>query len=307
MPAQSCLNGTISVGQNTVKAIRKTADGKISFIDIGDSTFCCIESCSGQSAIYPLNEAKLQTPIEYIVMDLDGTSIISEEFWIEVIRKTTSELIGREIFFDESDIPFVSGYTTAEHLNYALRKYGGDTVYHDVTETYHRVSNRELGNALKNGAESIRPVEGLKNFLLEVKKRGIKIGLVSSGLFYKAIPEIETAFRSMGMGNPLDFYDEIIMGGIEKNAKRYATIGEIAAKPHPWLYKELVSEGFKCRDNSKVVVLEDSASGVISARLAGFPVIGMEHGNITSSGMQALCAARAENFNEVIKLLFGGK
>ena len=306
-PAQTCLNGTFSVGENTIKAIRSTADGKISFIDIGEKTLCSIESCCGQTALYPLETVALSPPVEYIVMDLDGTSIISEEFWISVIRKTASQLIGREIIFTPQDIPFVSGYTTAEHLDYALRRYGDpDVEYENIMETYHAVSNQELNNALKNGADNIRPVPGLKEFLLEVKRRGVKIGLVSSGLFYKAIPEIETAFHAMDLGKPLDFYDEIIMGGVEKNARQYATIGEIAAKPHPWLYKELVSEGFKCRDNSKVVVLEDSASGVLSARLAGFPVIGMASGNIVASGMEELCAAQAENFGEVLNILFGG-
>lgn len=305
-PAECCLSGIFRLGTNTVKGIRSTKDGKISFIDMDDKTLCCIESASGQSAVYPLNNVELEPPAEYIVMDLDGTSIISEEFWIEIVRKTASKLIGREIEFCACDIPYVSGYTTAEHLDYALRKYGDPfKSYDNVMETYHAISNAALKNALENGAEQIRPVAGLKEFLLEVKRRGVKIGLVSSGLFYKAIPEIETAFRAMGLGNPLDFYDEIIMGGVAKNAKQYATIGEIAAKPHPWLYKELVSEGFHCRNNNKVVVLEDSASGVLSARLAGFSVIGMENGNITSSGMSALCTARAGNFGDVLKFLFG--
>ncbi len=306
--ADCCLSGIFRLGENTVKEIRSTKDGKISFIDIGDKTLCSIESASGQSAVYPLNAVDFQPPAEYIVMDLDGTSIISEEFWIGIVQKTTSALVGREIVFTECDIPYVSGYTTAEHLDYALRKYGdANKRYENIAETYYAISHEELASALANGAEQIRPVAGLKEFLLEVKRRGVKIGLVSSGLFYKAIPEIETAFRAMDLGNPLDFYDEIIMGGVAKNAKQYATIGEIAAKPHPWLYKELVSEGFHCRDNKKVVVLEDSASGALSARLAGFPVIGMANGNIASSDMGELCFAHAENFQDVLQILFKGE
>lgn len=307
-PTDCCLSGIFRLGENTVKEIRSTKDGKISFIDIGDKTLCCIESASGQSAVYPLNAVEFEPPAEYIVMDLDGTSIISEEFWIGIVQKTVCELLGKEVVFTECDIPYVSGYTTAEHLDYALRKYGDPSKhYENVMETYHAISRKALADALEHGAEQIRPVAGLKEFLLEVKRRGVKIGLVSSGLFYKAIPEIETAFRAMDLGNPLDFYDEIIMGGVAKNAKQYATIGEIAAKPHPWLYKELVSEGFHCRDNKKVVVLEDSASGALSARLAGFAVIGMTNGNITSSGMSALCSARADNFQDVLKILFQGE
>ena len=49
------------------------------------------------------------------------------------------------------------------------------------------------------------PAPGLKDFLTEVKAKGIQIGLVTSGLYRKAMPEIVSAFEVMGMGDPFDF------------------------------------------------------------------------------------------------------
>ncbi|HBM70324.1 MAG TPA: haloacid dehalogenase, partial [Firmicutes bacterium] len=46
-----------------------------------------------------------------------------------------------------------------------------------------------------------------------LKKKNIKIGLATSGLDYKAIPEIVSAFKTLNMGDPLTFYDCIVTGG----------------------------------------------------------------------------------------------
>ncbi|HBM70582.1 MAG TPA: hypothetical protein DD377_04375, partial [Firmicutes bacterium] len=42
---------------------------------------------------YPWVEAKKPTTIKYVMMDLDGTSVKSEEFWIYIIEKTTATLL----------------------------------------------------------------------------------------------------------------------------------------------------------------------------------------------------------------------
>ena len=57
------------------------------------------------------------------------------------------------------------------------------------------------------------PAPGLKPFLLALKARGIKIALVTSGLYEKAYPEIVAAFRTLEMGDPAEFYDAIITAG----------------------------------------------------------------------------------------------
>ena len=45
-------------------------------------------------------------------MDLDGTSVRSEEFWIWIIEKTTASLLDNPKFqLEDADIPFISGHS----------------------------------------------------------------------------------------------------------------------------------------------------------------------------------------------------
>ena len=57
------------------------------------------------------------------------------------------------------------------------------------------------------GARSVR-LDGKVN-------EGIKIGLVTSVLYEKAMPEIISVFKQLVMGDSIDFYDAIITAGQE--------------------------------------------------------------------------------------------
>jgi hypothetical protein len=87
------------------------------------------------------------------------------------------------------------------------------------------------------------PTLGLKDFLYELKNLGIKIGLVTSGLYEKAWPEILSAFKALKMGDPKDFYDAIITAGFPLRKGDVGTLGELSPKPHPWLYAEVSRVG----------------------------------------------------------------
>jgi len=68
------------------------------------------------------------------------------------------------------------------------------------------------------------------------------------------------------------------------------TLGELEPKPHPWLYAKTarVGLGFS-KEEQCVIAMEDSSAGVVSARIAGFPYIGIAGGNIRQSGVECLC------------------
>ena len=92
---------------------------------------------------------------------------------------------------EESDIPFVSGHSVSEHLQYCIDKYCPGESLDKARNFYFDHVNREMkeimeGRGRKN---AFVPQEGLKEFLLALKAKGIKIGLVTSGLYEKAMPE----------------------------------------------------------------------------------------------------------------------
>lgn len=260
----------------------------------------------GVNTEYEMREVKLCKPIDAVMMDLDGTTLTSEEFWIYIIEETVKEILGDSNFsLEEEDIPFVSGFTTFRHLEYCIEKYAQGRDLSDAVARYHRIVEREL-EKIERGEGNVaafRPTEGLKEFLLELKRRGIRIGLATSGLDYKALPEIHAVFRNLKLGDPLKFYDAIIMGGRRKGAGEYGTIGEVAAKPHPWVYTELAYVGLGIKEPSHVFGIEDSAAGVLALRFAGFSAIGLASGNIAKSGLDCLCCKKAKNLSEILELL----
>lgn len=277
--------------------------GNVEF-SIRDGRLAGIVKGWGVTAEYAIEPVVLEKPIEAILMDLDGTTLTSEEFWIFIIEETVKKLLGdRKFALEEADIPFVSGYTTVEHLQYCIGKYAPEKKMETAVRLYHETAGDELKKIMegKGRADAFRPAEGLKDFLLGVKSRGIKIGLATSGLDYKAIPEIVAAFRVLDMGDPLTFYDSVITGGRRKDTGEYGSLGEIISKPHPWIYTELAYMGLKIKNPSHVAGIEDSAAGVMALRFAGFPVFGLKNGNINASGLDGLCIKKADNLADVYR------
>ena len=147
--------------------------------------------------------------------------------------------------------------------------------------------------------------EKIKEFLLELKAMGLKIGLVTSGLYEKAWPEILDAFGTLGMGDPRDFYDAISSAGHAIRPGEPGTLGELSPKPHPWLYAETarVGLGIPFEERHLVVGIEDSGAGICSVLLAGFAPIGLSGGNIIESGTRSLCVHYEDHFEQILKHL----
>ncbi|MDF2952473.1 MAG: yvdM 1 [Anaerocolumna sp.] len=155
----------------------------------------------------------------------------------------------------------------------------------------------------KKGA--FTPTYGVREFLLELKAMNIKIGLVTSGLYEKAYPEILSAFKTLGLGEPKEFYDSIITAGYPLRKGEVGTLGELSPKPHPWLYAETcrVGLGIDFADRNSVIGIEDSGAGVCAIRLAGYTAVGISGGNIIHSGTKGLCNYYCNTFEEILNII----
>jgi beta-phosphoglucomutase-like phosphatase (HAD superfamily) len=301
-------DGGFRVGCDGVVSVTATGDGKVEFIAWEDHTLAYVRSALGHPAYYPVVPADLHRPVRAVLMDLDGTSVSSEGFWIWIIERTVASLLDDAGFqLQEGDLPFVSGHSVSEHLAYCLRKYCPGSQLEEARELYFRHTRREMGEILagRGRAGAFRPAPGLREFLVELKARGVKIGLVSSGLYEKALPEIVAAFRAMELGRPEEFYDVIITGGFALRTGEVGTLGELSPKPHPWLYAEAyrVGLGIPFEERAGVVGIEDSGAGVCAIRLAGLAPIGVSGGNIAESGTRALCHATCESLADVLDVI----
>jgi beta-phosphoglucomutase len=302
-------NGVFVVGKNGVNAIAATGDGKVEFICFDDHSLALVNSGMGYPAYYPVHAVEMRKPLKAVLMDLDGTSVRSEEFWIWIIEKTTASLLDNPKFqLEEVDLPFVSGHSVSEHMTYCIRKYCPDKTVEAAREYYFQHTHFEMNEIMagRGRPNAFTPTEGIADFLSKLKEQGIKIGLVTSGLYEKAWPEILDAFKTLGLGDPKDFYDTIITAGFPLRKGSPGTLGELSPKPHPWLYAETarVGLGIEFTDRNSVVGIEDSGAGVCSIRLAGYPTIGIGGGNIIESGTQELCNYYCESFDEIANIIF---
>jgi beta-phosphoglucomutase len=301
-------DGCFTAGKNGVVRILTTQDKKVEFIFFADRVLCFVKSALGYPAYYPFHNVKIETPLKAVLMDLDGTSVKSESFWVWIIEKTTASLLDNPKFtLEDADLPYVSGHSVSEHLEYCVTKYCPDKTVEDARDYYFQHTHHEMDEIMKGRgrANAFTPTEGLKDFLMELKARDIKIGLVTSGLYEKAWPEILSAFNTLGMGDPKDFYDAVITAGFPLRKGEPGTLGELSPKPHPWLYAEVarVGLGIPFEQRHSVIGMEDSGAGVVSVMLAGFACIGIADGNIVESGTKGLCNSYCDNFQEILEII----
>lgn len=297
-------DGRFTVGEGGVLAVGSTGDEKVEFVGFESYSLAHVTSAMGYPAYYPVERVALEKPIKAVLMDLDGTTVRSEEFWIWIIQQSLATLLDDPSFeFEDDDIPYVSGHSVSEHLQYCIRKYCPDRNVEYARKVYFEHTHRELAAIMEGQgrANAFVPSPGIKEFLLSLKDRDILIGLVTSGLYEKAYPEIVSAFQTLDLGDPADFYDAIITAGFPMRNGQVGTLGELSPKPHPWLYAEVarVGLGLSAGDRNHVVGIEDSGAGVCSIRLAGFSAIGISGGNIEASGTRGLCSSFCETFAEI--------
>ena len=301
-------NDFFKTGKEGVRKILTPDDKKIDIVEFDDKKLCYVKSSMGYPAIYPMYETSFEPKAEAILMDLDGTSVHSESFWMWVIEQTTARLLGDTNFKKEAiDEPFISGHSVSEHLQYMIDKYAKGSSLELARQYYFEIVNHEMDEILKGRGkkDAFTPAPGLKEFLYTVKNEGIKIGLVTSGLYEKAMPEILSAFKQLDMGDPTEFYDAIITAGQALRKGQTGTLGELSPKPHPWLYAETarVGLGIPFEKRHKVIGIEDSSAGVVSIKLAGFSCIGISGGNIENSGVSELCDYKVNSLKDILNII----
>ena len=304
-PLGATSDGRFSAGKDGVVAVAATGDGKVEFVGFENHSLAYVTSSLGYPAYYPVPSLGEPAPIKAVLMDLDGTTVHSEEFWIWIIEKSTASLLGDPKFeLEAADVAHVSGHSVSEHLQYCIVKYCPDRSLEDARRFYFEHTDREMQAILEGRGRpgAFKPAPGIKEFLLELRSMGVKLGLVTSGLYEKAYPEILDVFKTLDMGDPERFYDSIITAGTAVGRGKAGTMGELPPKPHPWLYAEslTIGLGMKFEERNAVIGIEDSGAGICSLRLAGIAPVGLNDGNIDDSGTGGLCQFRIDSFDQIL-------
>ena len=304
---EQTADAAFKTGTNNVISIKTTTDRKVEFVTFDDDrTLALVKSAIGYPAYYPVHNTKIGKPLKAVLMDLDGTTVQSEHFWIWIIEKTIASLLGNSKFKLESeDEPYVSGNSVFEHLQYCICKYCPDKSLEEARHWHFKHKSYEINEIMAGRGKKgvFTPTPGIKEFLCELKAMGLEIGLVTSSPYEKAEMEIANVFQTLGMGDPRNFYDAIITAGCVPQTGEFGTLGELLAKPHPWLYAEAAHVGLGMPFNERhcVVGIEDSGSGIVSLVLAGFAPIGIGGGNIVKSGTKSFCVHYEDDFERIFK------
>ena len=132
-------------GKNGVVEIAETGDGKVEFVSFASHSLACVKSAVSFPTYYSVHPVRLDRPVKAVLMDLDGTTVRSEEFWIWIIQLSISSLMGNPKFeFEEADIPFVSGHSVTEHLQYCIKKYCPEKSLETARNFYFEHTHREM-------------------------------------------------------------------------------------------------------------------------------------------------------------------
>jgi len=211
--------------------------------------------------------------LEAVMMDMDGSSTDTEKLVLEAMRQMMAEALSVPSFrFAAEDYAHIIGDSTTNHVRYLVSTYGLDsTALQQYIEGYYRHYHAAL-EGIRDGAirdALIEPMPGLREFLTTLKARDVKVGLVTSSLKKEVDIVMPVVFDRMGLPPDYEaFYDGVITAD---------DVGEAFLKPHPNLYWRMAEEKLCLRDWRRAFVVEDSAAGILAARIAGFAVSAVPH------------------------------
>lgn len=303
--------GVLRPGEEGVTLLAVNRGYEFIFVFRGTRVDVILNNKIGLFPSFALLPAQIEPPIKGVLLDLDGTCVKSEAFWIAVILETVNRMRRRFGMpqlpaFDRSELPHISGRTVPEHLLYCIQRHCPQAALSDMQQAYTEIAEEYMRrlNAGELDIDAFEPAEGLKELLLLLKAHRIRIGIVTSGLYYKAWPELRQAMDKLGLGDATEFFDAILTSGTLAGRGVCGTMGNAIAKPWPNIYFEAAQVlGFTMEERAHYVGIGDSGSDVGSLRLMGTPFIGVAHGNIEQGGTKCLCTHYVASLVEAKTLL----
>ena len=180
-----------------------------------------------------------------IIFDMDGTLTNSisyhKEAWIRFLKKYNIYL--------ESNQFNAQNHGTIDEM---IIRFFGDSVDLNTIKDLGQEKERIYRELYRN---DIKEIDGLTNFLIELKSKNIKIGLATNC----DTPNIDFVLESLNIKK----YFDVIIGGHEV----------VYGKPNPEIYISILNRlGIM---NHEAIVIEDSEGGILSALKAGINVVGI--------------------------------
>ncbi len=181
-----------------------------------------------------------------VIFDMDGTLIDSMGLWAEIDRAYFGRF-GME--FPEDYQAAIAGMSFLETAIYSKERF-------NIPDPVEKIMQDWNDMAMDMYANHIPLKEGVREFLPELKKRGILTGIATSN----SMELVEATMDHLGVRH---FFDEI------------HTSGEVAhGKPQPDIYL-LVAECLGV-DPKRAICFEDIPEGLMAGRAAGMMTVAVD-------------------------------
>lgn len=194
--------------------------------------------------------------IQACIFDMDGVIVDSAKYHFRAWRQLAVDL---SIDFTEDDNEALKGLSRVDSLELILNK--GDLHLDNDTKValMNRKNERYLDLIAAMSPEEILP--GVRDFMIEIKAAGIKIGLGSSS---------QNAIRILDAIQLTELFDAVIDG----NRVTYS-------KPDPEVF--IIGAKEMGVEPQATVVFEDALAGIDAAHRGNFKVIGVGDPKILST------------------------
>jgi HAD superfamily hydrolase (TIGR01509 family) len=224
-----------------------------------------------------LVDGKQLDDIELFIFDKDGTLIDVHHYWCEMIKFRSDYLVNK--YLDSNDTKITRELMSAMGINLSnnrikpegpvgikSRTFVIETAYKTLSKYSTAVTKEEVSDAFKHVDEFsikktkdiIKPLPGVPEFLIKLKKNGIKIALATTDLTDRA----ELAMSTLKISS---LFDIIAGGDLVKNVK-----------PAPDLINYITNKLSTKNKNS--VLVGDSMVDLDMAKNAGVRFIGVKTG-----------------------------
>lgn len=208
--------------------------------------------------------------IKAIIFDMDGTLVDSipyhKEVWLSFLKK-------HSIFLDPED--FLT--KNQGHIDEMIRRFFGQGLPHEKVKILGQEREKAFRDLYRH---NIKEINGLTDFLIKMREMNIKASLATLG-YTQNIDLVLDELNIRGFFHSITGGHEVRKG-----------------KPDPEIY-HLALEKLALK-NTDCVVIEDSISGVTSARQAGIEVIGITTSHTENELIANGCFSTISNFHDLI-------
>jgi beta-phosphoglucomutase family hydrolase len=210
--------------------------------------------------------------IKAVIFDMDGTMVDNDKFHMKAFQKFCKK-------YDKklTDEDYIKNYSGRSNNQLMPKVFGKDLSEDDIK----RLAEEKEAIYRKLYAPHIKPIPGLHEFIVKLKKKKIMISIATGSI----VENRDFVLEAIGLKGKFP----VIVGGEDfKNGK-----------PHPEIF--LTTAKKLKTDPNDCLVFEDAPAGIEAAKNAGMKVVGI----ITSHKPEELKKADfvIGNFQEVLNLL----